>query len=199
MALQNLCSSPPFPLLLASCTVGPKLCQARGTAYIGVQGAGAGGLTGTPAFGKPAHPSDGRLRAHWWELFGDEAARRSGTTGRRGEPGSEGRRVPLPRGAGRWSAMPGRPSSRPSAWDPKSAPCVIRPNQPYFPPSKLPRDRRFCAASGTCPTRSICGGRIRRQRGSRPVRKRRPPPRKLEEGVKLSLHAELAIDYFRAP
>jgi len=58
------------PLLLASCTVGPNYLRPEAPL--------------TPAYKEPlpeayknagiwipAHPSDHRLRANWWELFGD--------------------------------------------------------------------------------------------------------------------------------
>src|ERR1700730_10300460 len=58
-------------LLLASCTVGPNYVRPEAP-LTSVYKEPAPEAYKNAGVWKPAHPSDGRLRAQWWELFGDE-------------------------------------------------------------------------------------------------------------------------------
>ncbi len=179
------------PLLLASCTVGPNYLRPEAPL--------------TPAYKEPlpeayknagiwipAHPSDHRLRANWWELFADEqlnALERQVALANQDLKAAEARfrEARALVGYARAAEFPtiGVGSAVRSLRD--------SPNQPYFPLRSshatgdfaLPVDLSYEIDLWGRVRRSVVAAGENAQASAADL-----------ESVKLSLHAELAIDYF---
>jgi NodT family efflux transporter outer membrane factor (OMF) lipoprotein len=179
------------PLLLASCTVGPNYVRPEAPL--------------TPAYKEPlpeayknagiwipAHPSDDRLRANWWGLFADEqldALEQQVALANQDLKAAEARfrEARALVGYARAAEFPtiGVGSDIRSLRD--------SPNQPYFPlPSShatgdfaLPADLSYEIDLWGRIRRSVVAAGEDAQAAAADL-----------ESVKLSLHAELAIDYF---
>jgi NodT family efflux transporter outer membrane factor (OMF) lipoprotein len=179
------------PLLLASCTVGPTYVRPDAPLTSAYKEPPPEAYKNAGVW-KPAHPSDDRLRAHWWELFGDEqldALEQHVALANQDLKAAEARfrEARALVGYARAAELPtiGVGSDIRSLRD--------SPNQPYFP-------LRSSHASGdfTLPVdlsyEIDLWGRIRRSVAAAGAEAQATAADL--ESVKLSLDAELAIDYF---
>jgi NodT family efflux transporter outer membrane factor (OMF) lipoprotein len=178
-------------LLLASCTVGPTYVRPEAPLTPAYKEPAPEAYKNAGVW-KPAQPSDGRLRAHWWELFGDEqldALEQQVAVANQDLKAAEARfraaRALV--GYARAAEVPtiGVGSEIRSLRD--------SPNQPYFPlPNShatgdfaLPVDLSYEIDLWGRIRRSVVAASEEAQATAADL-----------ESVKLSLHAELAIDYF---
>jgi NodT family efflux transporter outer membrane factor (OMF) lipoprotein len=179
------------PLLLASCTVGPTYVRPEAPLKPAYKEPAPEAYKNAGDW-KPAHPSDDRLRTHWWELFGDEqlnALEQQVALANQDLKAAEARfraaRALV--GYARAAEFPtiGVGSEIRSLRD--------SPNQPYFPlPNShatgdfaLPVDLSYEIDLWGRIRRSVVAAGEEAQATAADL-----------ESVKLSLHAELAIDYF---
>jgi NodT family efflux transporter outer membrane factor (OMF) lipoprotein len=179
------------PLLLASCTVGPTYVRPDAPLTSAYKEPPPEAHENAGVW-KPAHPSDDRLRADWWELFGDEelnALEQQVVLANQDLRAAEARfrEVRALIGYARAAEFPtiGVGSEIRSLRD--------SPNQPYFP---LPNSRATgdFALPVDLSYEIDLWGRIRRSVVAA-GQEAQATAADLET-VKLSLHAELAIDYF---
>ena len=178
-------------VLLASCTVGPNYVRPETPLTRAYKEPLPQGYEDVGAW-RPAHPSDDRLRANWWELFGDEqlnALERQIAMANQDLKVAEARfrEARALVGYARAAEFPtiGVGSEIRSLRDSS--------NQPYFPlPSShatgdfaLPADLSYEVDLWGRIRRSVVAAGEAAQASAADV-----------ESVKLSLHAELAVDYF---
>jgi NodT family efflux transporter outer membrane factor (OMF) lipoprotein len=178
-------------LLLASCTVGPTYVRPEAPLTPAYKEPPPEAYKNAGVW-KPAHPSDDRLRAHWWELFADDqldALEQQVALANQDLNAAEARfreaRVLV--GYARAAEFPtiGVGSDIRSLRD--------SPNQPYFPLRSshatgdfaLPADLSYEIDLWGRIRRSVVAAGEAAQATAADL-----------ESVKLSLHAELAIDYF---
>jgi NodT family efflux transporter outer membrane factor (OMF) lipoprotein len=178
-------------LLLAGCTVGPTYVRPEAPLTPAYKEPPPEAYKNAGVW-KPAQPSDGRLRTHWWELFADEqldALEQQVALANQDLKAAEARfreaRVLV--GYARAAEFPtiGVGSAIRSLRD--------SPNQPYFPLRSshatgdfaLPADLSYEIDLWGRIRRSVVAAGEAAQATAADL-----------ESVKLSLHAELAIDYF---
>src|SRR5258707_13037378 len=178
-------------LVLASCTVGPTYVRPEAPLTSAYKEPAPEAYKNAGVW-KPAHPRDGRLRAQWWELFGDaqlDALEQQVTLANQDLKAAEARfraaRALV--GYARAAEFPtiGVGSEIRSLRD--------SPNQPYFPLRSshatgdfaLPVDLSYEIDLWGRVRRSVVAAGEDAQAAAADL-----------ESVKLSLHAELAIDYF---
>jgi NodT family efflux transporter outer membrane factor (OMF) lipoprotein len=178
-------------LLLASCTVGPNYVRPAAPLTPGYKEPPPEAYKDAGVW-KPAHPSDDRLRANWWELFGDEqldALEQQVALANQDLKAAEARfREARARvGYARAAEFPtiGVGSDIRSLRD--------SPNQPYFPLRSSHATGDFALPVDLSYEIDLWG-RIRR--GVVAAGEEAQATAADLESVKLSLHAELAIDYF---
>jgi NodT family efflux transporter outer membrane factor (OMF) lipoprotein len=179
------------PLLLASCTVGPTYVRPEAPLTPAYKEPAPEAYKNAGVW-KPAHPSDDRLRADWWELFADEqlnALEQQVALANQDLKAAEARfrEARALVGYARAAEFPtiGVGSAVRSLRD--------SPNQPYFPlPSShatgdfaLPVDLSYEIDLWGRVRRSVVAAGETAQASAADL-----------ESVKLSLLAELAIDYF---
>jgi NodT family efflux transporter outer membrane factor (OMF) lipoprotein len=178
-------------LLLASCTVGPNYVRPAAPLTPAYKEPPPEAYKNAGVW-KPAHPSDDRLRANWWELFGDEqldALEQQVALANQDLKASEARfrearaRVGYARAAEFPTIAVG--SDIRSLRD--------SPNQPYFPLQSSHATGDFALPVDLSYEIDLWG-RIRR--GVVAAGEEAQATAADLESVKLSLHAELAIDYF---
>jgi NodT family efflux transporter outer membrane factor (OMF) lipoprotein len=179
------------PALLASCTVGPNYVRPEAPLTLAYKEPSPEAYKNTGVW-NPAHPSDSTLRENWWELFGDEqlnALEQQVDLANQDLKAAESRfreaRALI--GYARAAEFPtigvgaGVSSVRAS------------PNQPYFPLSSSHATGDFVLPVDVSYEIDLWG-RIRR--GVVAAGAEAQATAADLESVKLSLHAELAIDYF---
>jgi NodT family efflux transporter outer membrane factor (OMF) lipoprotein len=178
-------------LLLAGCTVGPTYVRPEAPLTPAYKETPPEAYRNAGVW-KPAHPSDGRLRTHWWELFADEqldALEQQVALANQDLKAAEARfreaRVLV--GYARAAEFPtiGVGSAIRSLRD--------SPNQPYFPLRSSHASGDFALPADLSYEIDLWG-RIRRSVVA--AGEAAQATAADLESVKLSLHAELAIDYF---
>jgi len=178
-------------LLLASCMVGPNYLRPL-TAVTPAYKELPPRADKSDDLWRPAHPSDSVLRTHWWELFGDKelnALEQQVEVGNQELKAAEGRFREARALVGYARADefptidvgPGINALRES------------PNQPYFPSLNAPATGDFVLPVDLSYEIDLWG-RIRRS-VTAAGEKAQASAADLES-INLSLHAELAIDYF---
>jgi len=172
------------PLVLVACTIGPNYLKPDATT--------TDAFKESPPQWNPARPSDEKLRADWWELFGDpqlNALQAQVEVANQDLKSAEAR-------FRRARAMVGyaRSEQYPTIGVSADAASVRdSPNQPYFPSSvsnatgdfALPFDLSYEVDLWGRIRRTVNAAKASAQAGAADL-----------ETVKLSLHAELAVDYF---
>lgn len=178
-------------LLLAGCMVGPNYVRPAAALTPAYKEPSPQADPGDDLW-RPAHPNDGVLRTHWWELFGDEelnALEQQVEVGNQELKAAEGRFREA-------RALVGyaRADEFPTV-DLGPATNALResPNQPYFPSRNAPATGDFVLPADLSYEIDLWG-RIRRS-VTAAGDKAQASAADLES-IRLSLHAELAIDYF---
>ncbi|MEA3079469.1 MAG: hypothetical protein QOF05_877, partial [Sphingomonadales bacterium] len=179
------------PLLLASCTVGPTYVRPEAALTPAYKEPAPEAYKNAGVW-KPAHPSDDRLRADWWELFADEqldALEQQVALANQDLKAAEARfrEARALVGYARAAELPT------IGVGPEVRSLRDSPNQPYFPlPNShatgdfvLPVDLSYEIDLWGRIRRSVVAAGEEAQATAADL-----------ESVKLSLHAELAIDYF---
>jgi NodT family efflux transporter outer membrane factor (OMF) lipoprotein len=178
-------------LLFASCTVGPSYVRPETPLTLAYKEPLPEAYKGVSTW-RPAHPSDDRLRANWWDLFGDEqlnALEQQVALGNQDLKAAEARfrEARALVGYARAAEFPtiGVGSEIGSLRD--------SPNQPYFPLRSSHATGDFSLPVDLSYEIDLWG-RIRR--GEVAAGEEALATAADLESVKLSLHAELAVDYF---
>jgi NodT family efflux transporter outer membrane factor (OMF) lipoprotein len=178
-------------VLLASCTVGPNYVRPETPLTLAYKEPLPETFKDVGVW-RPAHPSDDRLRANWWELFGDEqlnTLEQQVALGNQDLKAAEARfrEARALVGYARAAEFPtiGVGSEIRSLRD--------SPNQPYFPLHSSHATGDFALPVDLSYEIDLWG-RIRRSVVA--ASKEAQATAADLESVKLSLHAELAVDYF---